>query len=626
MPARRKLVELAYYGIGIIRRFLVISIGYPCYDQEYIKKNIDRPDTDPVELFEYIGWTRVKLTRIFLVTLSVWHFLRTSTLPVLWNWILSLKNLAANIDIIQSPNGTQYYGFQCLVTNCTRLTTANDLELEVEQTSSYDWQTSSYNYNNNKQANASALTNLAKDFKRLPFLTWCFPLVAEAFDPTQSLDNLGMLTACALGMATIITGALLPGFQELRPTGNLLFSMILAPKVTRRVLGDRAKVLAREMLHSYQNYCSKVCKDIQVKRRLLWPSRLRTLAPKQAGHIASFSALIDRQLHLATSRPTGWPDDYLDEFASDCISVTRSEWWRSRAAVSLLAMYILNFFVFDFVYFGFYLYLNHLISLKKQYYNEVSVFMNTNTTCAIWKRDQGLQPDKRLELADVDLNWSLYSIGRLFVQVWPFYILVFVLVGYYGVNSDIYCWLCELEFQLTIGAELVDQILSDCQASEELRSNGGQPTICEPKNDSMEKIKRTFKSLTDVRLLVVRQHLLGKNQRPTSSHLESIQAMEEFASMLIQDNRLDLNGCVEFMQKLYVSFRIFVDHIHLYAPTVAMVIFYLTLVSYAMVLVSVWFARVPGEFSTEPVLLVFLCWSTTNFCILVASNFHAKVK
>ena len=111
----------------------------------------------------------------------------------------------------------------------------------------------------------------------------------------------------------------------------------------------------------------------------------------------------------------------------------------------------------------------------------------------------------------------------------------------------------------------------------------------------------------------------------TKSKYESTVAMERFVAQAIEANNLHPDSAIELLEKLYISVRIFVEHVHQYGPTMTLMIAYISLYIYTFILIGAWYMYSVDNFILEPALLVIFAWLLANTFILPPSKFHAKV-
>lgn len=141
----------------------------------------------------------------------------------------------------------------------------------------------------------------------------------------------------------------------------------------------------------------------------------------------------------------------------------------------------------------------------------------------------------------------------------------------------------------------------------------------------MEKVGRAFKRIVKIQFMFVRCRRLGK-RGATDSRLESSLALKQLVAQTIQVDRLSLQSAIELQEKLYVNFRIFVEHLQQFAPTMNCVILIINLYNYGFIALGIWQMRTMKNYIHAPVAMLIMDWFSALFLIGLASNIHAKAK
>lgn len=141
----------------------------------------------------------------------------------------------------------------------------------------------------------------------------------------------------------------------------------------------------------------------------------------------------------------------------------------------------------------------------------------------------------------------------------------------------------------------------------------------------MEILRENYQKITSIYLSWTVSGQLGANGRKTCSRFESNLVREAYVANIIASRAMNLNSAVDLLEKLCVSFRIFIEHVHSYGPTMTMMISFINMYIYGVVVIAVWHLRSINNFLLIPICLLLSGWLASNFFILPASNFHAKV-
>lgn len=124
------------------------------------------------------------------------------------------------------------------------------------------------------------------------------------------LADFRCLVLSASSLVILTFGLLLPLMQMLWPTGNLLATFIMAPKVTRTIVELRARRLQEDISDSYTNYCSIVSKSFSAE----------SLDPRYDAHYRCPSMLVSLS---AESIAADFQDEKKEEEGRDLVALDR---------------------------------------------------------------------------------------------------------------------------------------------------------------------------------------------------------------------------------------------------------------------------------------------------------------
>lgn len=614
-----------------IKRFLLFSLGFPAYSPAYIRRFIDTPRTSPQELRHYLDCSFSSRTnrRNLLIVWSCLFYVKTILYPNYIFTSLNTRDMSSNLVLTSEVNSTNnHYTFLCLATNCSRLRGPdNEARQDIPQ---------------------DADDLLADDFFTLPLFTLCRPRLSKLHDLSQNLGPLGLLMSSVMGIALALGGIALPLIQIFRPTGTLFMMFIVAPNVTRQVVVERIKELYLEMSCSYQNYCiTLIRRKLNQTRDLLYQPGRQRFRPTIASGSHRWSHRRDSKLDESrmlwpkmANVDQIWAQKQLasDEFAWDCLTSTRSSWWLHLLASSFIQQAVFNALVFLLFLLLVHPYSLSQTNLKRVQLNLIDKQMK-QSNCSIWFSDHN-DGRQSIELNEIDLGWNWLYLSQIVGQLWPGLCLTTFCTCFYGSNVELLNWLSEVQLQLHLCLEFTREFRLRTRMNEMMGPiYAGYPmstgeAITSGKLFNMQPIRRKHKTLTRVWMLLLTTKKMGTNNTTTSSEFEFKLAIQEFVSNsdLWIEKHLEphttehyLNSLVEMNQKLYISYRVFVEHVDLYAPTIAIMIIMINLLNYMYLSNSVWYVRYIPGFLFEPILMVVGGWFASIFFIIMPSTLHAKV-
>lgn len=554
-----------------------------------------------------------------MMVLALTYCIRSLTFiaisPTFSNSELSLQCEQNETDCFVNSRLT--YKYNCLLANCSSSSSSS----------------SSY------VTSAAAEEQLLNQLNSLPVHQICQPLISRFFsDPIQQTGFLGLFISINYVWFCFMNAIVLQLMYLVFPTGNPILAHVLAPKLTRVSIFQRAKTILNEVQFSYRNFCAKYSAKIFGKQ---------------------FSDFVRRGDQFECNCNNFCEQDFNRQtniFAGLCWPLNRTKWWRKQ--VSML-----------FVFLTFQFFLSYILNvgsasifacyyLNAQQEDLVDIVSTSwrKLNCTVRYEDPQRQLEKPFDLSKIVGSVQSCSLQGSFYYFFVAHTLqgctVFVyLSSYFVAQFDLMVHMFELKFQLLIGLELVGQVRacsSRCgsfASRNELQEMSSIPKQQEPSRTNRlvcelnRDLRRIFESATRLdKVMFLEDFMRRKEEEDTctsqtttttraSSRLESTLAIQDYVNKLIK--RENIQTCdefhIKFLEKVYVDFRIFVDHINAYGATIVSGVIYVAILVYGAILANIVYIRTVNMFSIFALCLCLLSWILATLMIYTATNFHNKV-
>ena len=492
--------------------------GYPYLSPAYIRQQIDKPTTSREELDCYKltarpTWQAV-VARYTVLLSSVLCLINSLTLPWTVFRRLDLKRPEANVAMLNKNT----YRFTCLVSNCTTLRSEGQ---EMQEVRAMMGDTRNHLMDSREQ--------LFRALLKLPYLSLCQPVLSKFYEPYHHFGENGMFMFTIVGF-TVLFGGLLALIRNFYGANNLFLMFLVAPRVTRQVVQERASEMLQELASSRHNYrifwahnCAthkpaaelfllSDCKHqlaggfalppayrirprLQIRYESLIfnynnhnadPALARTLPlphqPSRQERDREKLLLMWKSIKDEQERELNVTRRQSDSAAKDCITTMRSGWWRSRAVaqVGLMTGLITSLIIAERLL-GYCLMLI-LITKKQEHLNQIGSNMAT-TNCSIWIMDESEPSESNYYGKLIQLDKYQLSTGELsslvflilaappifcYINFWAFYMMTI---------EELTGWLCECKFELLLGTEFVRQLVASSTASVNENDSRSEPIM-----------------------------------------------------------------------------------------------------------------------------------------------------
>lgn len=648
---------------NLIKNTLSLSLNYPWYSQAYLA-SVERHSSDANELEQYRATQSsgrgARAFRTTIMVISVLYTIRAASFTVPMVKEINLRSASSNIIPLRPRTDSNFtYRFSCLVSNCVRLASASDLEA------------------------------LAAHLLEMPHFQMCHPILSTINDISQHMGSRGILMATGLSFGVLLSGLVLPLILINFPTGNFLTMFLAAPKVTGKLVELRVRLLLDELLESFANFIQcrlhqkqhqwrpNISDELQhlapdnwpaAARRALGGSRSRPAgrgACRGCHHNRSHScscpaasqparqpderqAPLEREAEPQRPRPAGAPAGqprsqtpvadsrqwqfrsakYCAGFASDCVTIMRTDWWlvsgrrmMSNIAAAVILVICLAVLLVPYQ-------IHSSVAWKRLMTKQLGLEVAA-ANCSIWSPGPGEHQLVELRLEHLELHFSLAMTLLYTIQcALPLTAICFMLITFWMTITELTCWLYELKFVIRLSQGIVDELLSRKAKQQPLPSSAGQYGVrfklapLDEQQFPLGLLREQFRLHIRVGAFLLDCQLPGN----TSSRLRSSLAAHNFTLDTIESHRLGLEAAVELLEKLYISFRIYLDHVRYYTPLMTIMILFANIYIYGYVAIGVWFMRALDQFFMFSLAMILFGWSTTNLFIWAAANLNAKAK
>lgn len=234
----------------LIKKFLFLGSRFPAFKSEFIKDFIEKPETSEFELNQYrencVETKRARAIKIVLV--FILYSLKNLYLVYKQFQVFDYEYLDQNIKQIHydelqlkqmnySKPSETLKSISCLITNCTRLSKRQVLDSsdQILLINAPKWK-------------------LAEDASKLPLFMMCNQLLDKIYTPVDKLDAFGILAFLVSMYTVFLLGAWATIQQMLFPASDDVIMFIAAPKVTSKLVSERAREILCDLAVSYHNF------------------------------------------------------------------------------------------------------------------------------------------------------------------------------------------------------------------------------------------------------------------------------------------------------------------------------------------------------------------------------------
>lgn len=642
-----RLVDLVCRSIKLTLFWL---IRYPCYQHDELAAKISAlpaGDVCPRELAEFAKVStkgEPHLHRKILMAASLLYALKNFYVPYLTLRELEFRDLSTNSSVMY-PIDDNTYMTACLRNNCTQLLRPH--------------------------------TGKTLDIRHFPLIPLCHPRVQALMPPTTYLGPYALIMHAMFGFIVLVLGVALPLSQLLSPLQCETLMFLTAPALTRDLMIERVKNIYESYRRSYENYLVSV-----EQRQLHRLAALDNYAPTTTRRRCSTATAqirvqiqIERlrkaQLELAKGCRLLDPDAKRDahrneyfvacsdrcerwhQFVIDCLPCVRRLWWHLKAQSVVVRMFA-AFTAFILVEMG--LILSDIVvrTRAKRREFELLSYELLRSGCRQWIQ-VGAQVVYMVDPRVHDyVRWTLASVADNLILVVLLLTVPSLTAIYYMMDCELTCWRLELQSQIDLMSELTRlQLLAGAMrradATPEMANSGarrrsvyGFEPIADGARDA-RAISEHFEYTVRFRDIFLEHTRLGvfaftslpcrrydKSAAAGAAHhrrsaLNGRIGLQQVAIDMLSEVELSPNGYVILMEKLYISFRLFMEHVRHCSDTTPPLTFVTHLLSYGLIVISVWHSNLIQKFNYEHLLIVVSSCSWSVLLIGMMSKFHARV-
>lgn len=338
-----------------------------------------------------------------------------------------------------------------------------------------------------------------------------------------------------------------------------------------------------------------------------------------------------------------------------CMPIVRTKWWRDR--IARFFCYSLIFSMSAVFYIGSLAlaYIQYRVWKKEELLREYADNIR-QSKCAIWLKTASNhteeQPQSIVLVDQLGLNWNWYTMMEtIILNFTPAFSMAAMFAYLLTLICEMAIWLAEL--RLYIVASLVfarfrlhgdhrsrcpfsiaygstdangEQLLSTGRLREKLMLESKFSFIWlhsaiehQARNGSTKIVYNFINSRQNDR--VHTKWFVDEIMNGTSNNTKQpIADIEEWS-----DDQNSFAANIESLEQFYVNFRLFVEHVRNYTPSIAFLLIITYLLNYGLVLIAVLCSRNIANFTVEPLFLMIFGLSIANLLIFLAANFHANV-
>lgn len=604
----------------LIKRFLFSIIEYPCQSYSVLASKLAQIKTsDPNgliqdEVDEYTDAStsnRSKYRRALITTASLAYAIKNLYVPWVTVSNIDFNNIYSyNSSNIRRIDETTFQ-LVCIKTNCTQF----------------------------------LLTGTGKtlDIRHFPIIPTCHPFMNLIYPPTTHLGPYAMFLHTLVSFVALLLGVVVPLHQLRYPCRSDSLMFVVAPRLTRSLMGLRVKELYLEYNDSLKSYL----KAIDDKNTFRSSSADRYLSiMRKRGYLNQIRHEI--QLHFSEYKVSIDSENCLhmcwNELVEDCLPIVRSSWWLARARRILITVFSASIVSF-LIEAG--LIVADVIQRSRLKILELSLMEAEmlRSGCRPWVE---IAPNVKLVLPPglMRLNFNpltLLDNGILLVLVM---ILPCLAANYYLVDRELTCWRLELQNQLRVLCEItrIHQLQSSLNLSSgpemQLSKKGntcprhGTLSVDSLHNRKLGRdsiYKQIFFECNSMDRLMFRTSPMERQDSRTEvgrfsrTELNGKVATQQVVLKALSELELTSDSFLNLLEKMYISFRLFMEHVRHCSDTTAPLAFISLGLSYGLVIIVVWHSRLMYQFSYEHMLVVVVTCVWSILITVLISNFHAKV-
>lgn len=273
--------------------------------------------------------------------------------------------------------------------------------------------------------------------------------------------------------------------------------------------------------------------------------------------------------------------------------------------------------------------------------------------CRNWLMD-GPNLIRVIEPQDANVDWKLISISDNLLLIFLLMTVPCLTSIYYLMDCELTCWRLELQNQIDLISEITRiQLIASRLKQKELASNSGpQPydtkgrrqtlygfdPIGENRDNSV--ISEHFEYTMRFREIFLEHNKLGLlvfksipcrryDGDVAKQHHRTVLngqiGLQQVVIDMMSEVELTSNGYLILMEKMYISFRLFMEHVRHCSDTTPPLTFVTHFLSYGLVIITVWHSNLIQKFNYEHLLIVISSCSWSIILIALMSKFHASV-
>lgn len=616
-----RIEHLADKLCKLIKWFLVAVIEFPCYSHNELADNIaklgvDDPDAlIESELSEYIKTStsgRSKLRRLLITATSLVYAIKNLYVPLITVWSIDFKNIdvsGPNYEVISKNT----IGLLCIKTNCTQFLLPG--------------------------------TGRTLDIRHFPLVPTCHPMINLIYPPTTYLGPYAMFLHAMVCFVVLQLGVILPLYQLMSPCKSDPLMFVIAPRLTIGLLGLRVKELYLEYNESFKSYLKAV--EDRDTYRSLSPDRYLTLLTKRP-HLSQVRHEIQLhfsgEMHNVSIKSEACLHKCWNELIWDCLPVVRTDWWRAHARRLIVIVFSISFSSLIYRVFVIAADVTRRTNLKAEELDWMKAEMY-RTNCRSWfEVAPGVKFVAPPELYGINFNPStlLDNVVVLILIM----IIPCLAANYYLMDRELTCWRLELQDQLRIVCEITQIKQLEIASASSVCKNASKSTCLRhgmlsvrsllSRKLGRESIFRQvffacneFTPLLNFRTRPMLRHdtasLVRRRIRCDRTELNGKIARQQLVLRALSELELSSDAFLNLLEKMYISFRLFIEHVHHCSDTTPPLTFATLGLSCGLVIIVVWHSRLMSEFSYEHMLVVVVTCLWTIMMNAMMSNFHAKV-
>lgn len=589
-----------------ILRLVSSTLGAPCFTSHYLKQQVAEEELPVCSQFTVNRYRKFRLGLVLIYIIYVCKNI------IFLGYTLSSVDFVHVSQNLRPQMSGDLNQFVCLVTNCSRST-----------------------------------PDLAEQIIKLPMFSICKRNIRWLYNPLITADVLGLVAMSAMTFWVLTMQVIAPIFVTHFKTCSPTVLTMIAPSTSAKQTRQKIYKLWIQSTESLLNHLNIRSDRWQHYHDSLIMREDKLPMEKDYEDIEFHANVARCRLEkLEQLRSTDRFDNkHLSPFMSDCLPINTTNWWISGLASSFLQSQVLILYMLASGTAMVQISILKFTGIDYKYSELDRVLQENN--CSVWAQDDLASGNTSgLDLNDAAVTWNAYTIfEQVLVLALPLYEQATVLNMFYHSGNDIKMLLKELDMQLKLAVEFTRlRALCRCVTCCDQTSRHSHLETTQQESFDEQQVRFPVKQIGEKLIactqfigpLVITRELDIKTSSPaaktaTQSFLKANLLESKIAYQKLAGDLLTTYGCavdtqVEFLEKIQVNYRYFMDYLEEFNEPLSMIFAVGYAINYGFALVSVYFYLNVKRMVALPLIVTSMAVVVANAIIAWASSVHSNAR